>query len=137
MDFLNALNLKDENGNFNPAALISNIDKIEPMLPMLDGLMQTFKPEGSDGVFLMGSIEGIDGKSRPVLRLMGYKVVTVPAVEKSEGVEAQAEKKVIEITTNCVNKEQEPIKIDLLALIVEAGGKNKEGGESGLNTVFG
>ena len=137
MDFLNALNLKDENGNFNPAALISNIDKIEPMLPMLDGLMQTFKPKGSDGVFLMGSIEGIEGKHKPILRLMGYKVVTIPAVAESEGVAAQEEKKVIEITTNCVNKDKEPIKIDLLALIVEAGGKSKEGGESGLNTVFG
>lgn len=137
MDFLKMLNLTDEDGKFNPSALVNNIDKIEPVLPMLKDVMDSFKPKGSHGVFLMGSIEGIEGKHKPILRLMGYKVVTVPAVEESEGVEAQAEKKVIEITTNCVNKEQEPIKIDLLALIVEAGNKNKEGGESGLNTVFG
>lgn len=137
MDILALLNLKDEHGNFNPAALVNNIDKIEPVLPMLKGVMDTFKPEGSDGVFLMGSIEAIEGNTRPILRLMGYKVVDVPAVEKTEETEAEPAKKVLEITSNCVNTDGEPIKIDLLALIIEAGKKPADGSASGLDKVFG
>jgi len=131
MDILNMINLKDENGNFNPAALLSNIDKIEPMLPMINDLMQSFKPEGSDGVFLMGSIEDLkEHGSRPVLRLMGYKVIT-------EEVEGGEPKKSLKITSNCMNKQNEPIKIDLLALIVEAGNNTPEKGGNGLDTVLG
>ena len=44
MDITSLINIKDENGNFDPAKVIGQLDKLEPMLPMLDGLMNTYKP---------------------------------------------------------------------------------------------
>ena len=131
MDFLGMMNFKNDDGSFNPSAIVGQLDKIEPMLPMLDELMQSFKPKGSDGTFLMGSIEDTENGPRPVLRLMGFKVKDVPATE-----EGQAPTKKIEITSNCLNKEGEPLKFDLLALLMAAGNDTPESGGNGLKAVL-
>jgi hypothetical protein len=135
---LDSLNFKDENGNFNPSMILSNLDKIEPMLPMLDGLMQTYKPEGSDGVFLMGSIEQtVKDGPRPILRLMGFKVVVDLDESQTPILKADGHpQKHIEITDNCKNEKGETLKFDLLSLMQAAGKDTPENNAKDLGAVL-
>ena len=92
-------------GGGNPSDLLSDSKKLEAILPMLEGLADTYKLQNEHAVVAMVAFE--DG--RPVLRVVATAIITV----EIDGVKKQAPV----ISRNILDPQGKALKFDLLELL--------------------